>query len=71
MKTIQELIEEGIEIKSTCTRTEIIPIVRDHTQQTGDLVNEKIRNGMFVEVQLKSMHPDVIILLLIINILNM
>lgn len=35
-------------------------VTTDHTQQTGDLVNEKIRNGMFVEVQLKSMHPDVI-----------
>ncbi|MCT7749014.1 MAG: amidohydrolase family protein, partial [Lactobacillus crispatus] len=35
-------------------------VTTDHTQQTRDLVNEKIRNGMFVEVQLKSMHPDVI-----------
>lgn len=35
-------------------------VTTDHTQQTGDLVNEKIRNGVFVEVQLKSMHPDVI-----------
>lgn len=35
-------------------------ITTDHTQQTGELVDEKVRNGMFVEVQLKSMHPDVI-----------
>ena len=35
-------------------------ITTDHTQQTADLVNEKIRNGMFVEVQLKSMHQEVI-----------
>lgn len=32
----------------------------DHTQQTKKLVDEKLRNGMFVEVQLKSMHSDVI-----------
>lgn len=35
-------------------------VTTDHTQQTGKLVDEKIRNGMFVEIQLKSMHPDVI-----------
>lgn len=35
-------------------------ITTDHTQQTAELVEEKVRNGMFVEVQLKSMHQDVI-----------
>lgn len=35
-------------------------ITTDHTQQTAALVNEKVRNGMFVEIQLKSMHQDVI-----------
>ncbi|MBW8013693.1 adenosine deaminase [Lactobacillus helveticus] len=35
-------------------------VFTDHTQQTKKLVDEKLRNGMFVEVQLKSMHSDVI-----------
>ncbi|MBT8984268.1 adenosine deaminase, partial [Lactobacillus delbrueckii subsp. bulgaricus] len=35
-------------------------ITTDHTQQTSSLVDEKIRSGMFVEIQLKSMHQEVI-----------
>lgn len=35
-------------------------ITTDHTQQTAALVKEKVANGMFVEVQLKSMHQEVI-----------
>lgn len=35
-------------------------VTTDHTQQTGELVDEKVRNGMFVEIQKKSMHSDVI-----------
>ncbi|KRK07803.1 adenine deaminase [Lactobacillus pasteurii DSM 23907 = CRBIP 24.76] len=35
-------------------------VTTDHTQQTAALVDEKIRNGMFVELQLKSMHQEVL-----------
>lgn len=35
-------------------------VTTDHTQQTAALVDEKVRNGMFVEIQLKSMHQEVI-----------
>ncbi|GFZ26155.1 adenine deaminase C-terminal domain-containing protein [Lactobacillus corticis] len=34
-------------------------VTTDHTQQTAQLVDEKVRNGMFVEIQKKSMHQDV------------
>lgn len=49
MKTIQELIEEGIEIKSTCTRTEIIPIV------SGDRYAEWLT---YCERLLRQQFPD-------------
>ncbi len=35
-------------------------ITTDHTQQTKEWVDEKIRNGMFVEIQKKAMHQEVI-----------
>ena len=35
-------------------------VTTDHTEQTAALVNEKVPNGMFVEVQLKSMLQEVI-----------
>lgn len=49
MKTIQELIEEGIEIKKTCSHTEIITIV------SGDRYAEWLTYG---ERLLRQQFPD-------------